>query len=419
MKVEKSALFCSVVVTLCVALTATFAQGQASAQKPRLSAKHTVKRAHNLASGTASAMASAAGAAGTPGLPLWTFNVSSDRDGNRYTGVMVGTNPFDEGSGQTNVATQVVPIVIKTHNVGTAVGAGGILTTTPGNTTFNPTRSDRACLGSRNNNPLRLFLQSPLLQSADFNYGGTDVGNTQATDAFQRASFWKVIDRENYHVTLSPVTSFDPIVVDIPAASGLALSTEALGPPAFCAPMGIIDINLFDLVLNNNILPALAARGVNRGTFPIFFLYNVVMSDGDPTNLNNCCILGYHGTGNADPTQTYSPLDFDSTGLFGTSGLDTAVASHEVGEWMNDPFGNNPTPPWGNTGQVAGCQNNLEVGDPLTGTEAPRIVMRNGFTYHLQELAFFSWFYSARSVGVGGWFSDNGTFLTNAGPVCQ
>jgi hypothetical protein len=41
--------------------------------------------------------------------------------------------------------------------------------------------------------------------------------------------------------------------------------------------MGIIDINPFDLVLNNNILPALAARGVNRGTFPIFFLYNVVM----------------------------------------------------------------------------------------------------------------------------------------------
>ena len=62
---------------------------------------------------------------------------------------------------------------------------------------------------------------------------------------------------------------------------------------------------------------------------------------------------------------------------------------------------------------------NLEVGDPLSGSEAPRIVMPNGFTYHLQELAFFSWFYQARSLGVHGWFSDNGTFLSNAGPVCQ
>jgi hypothetical protein len=183
--------------------------------------------------------------------------------------------------------------------------------------------------------------------------------------------------------------------------------------------LGIIDINLFDLILNNNVLPALAPLGVNHGTFPIFFLHNLVMSIGDPTNLANCCVLGYHGTGNADPTQTYSPIDFDSTGLFGVSGLDTAVASHEVGEWMDDPFGNNPTPPWGHTGQVGACQNNLEVGDPLTGTEAPRILMPNGFTYHLQELAFFSWFYSSRSVGVGGWFSDNGTFLSNAGPPCK
>jgi hypothetical protein len=289
----------------------------------------------------------------------------------------------------------------------------------PGNTTFNPTRPDRACLGSRNNNPLRLFLQSPILQSADFNYGGTDVGTTQTTDAFERANFWQVIDRENYHVTLGPVTSFDPIVIDVPAASGLALATGALGPPDFCAPMAIVDINLFDLFINDNILPALAPHGVNRGTLPIFFLYNAVLSFGDPTNLNNCCILGNHGTGNSDPTQTYSPMDFDSTGLFGVSGLDIATATHEVAEWMDDPFGNNPTPAWGHTGQVPGCQGNLEVGDPLSGTEAPRIVMRNGFTYHLQELAFFSWFYSSRSVGLNRWFSDNGTFLTDAGPPCQ
>jgi hypothetical protein len=62
---------------------------------------------------------------------------------------------------------------------------------------------------------------------------------------------------------------------------------------------------------------------------------------------------------------------------------------------------------------------NLEVGDPLTGIYIPTVTMPNGFTYHLQELAFFSWFYGAPSIGSGGLFSDNGTFKTDAGPVCQ
>jgi hypothetical protein len=33
-----------------------------------------------------------------------------------------------------------------------------------------------------------------------------------------------------------------------------------------------------------------------------------------------------------------------------------------------------------------GCQNNLEVGDPLTGTDVPTVKMANGYEYHLQEL---------------------------------
>jgi hypothetical protein len=67
---------------------------------------------------------------------------------------------------------------------------------------------------------------------------------------------------------------------------------------------------------------------------------------------------------------------------------------------------------------VVGCQGNLEVGDPLSGTNFSPIGGRNGFTYHLQELAFFSWFFSSQSIGIHGWFSDNDTFTTDAGPVC-
>ena len=54
----------------------------------------------------------------------------------------------------------------------------------------------------------------------------------------------------------------------------------------------------------------------------------------------------------------------------------------------------------------------------LTGTNIPPVTMPNGFTYNLQELAFFSWFFGAPTIGLNGWFSNNGTFLTDAGPPC-
>jgi hypothetical protein len=119
--------------------------------------------------------------------------------------------------------------------------------------------------------------------------------------------------------------------------------------------------------------------------------YNVMLAD-PISNLGGCCFLGYHGASNFLPIQTYSPSDFDTAGLFGPTQRDAKTLSHEVGEWVDDPFGNNPTPAWGNSvGQVPPgvCQSNLEVGDPLRGTNFSAIAGHNGFTYHLQELAFF------------------------------
>jgi len=341
--------------------------------------------------------------------------VKSSRDQNNYSGAIVGNNPFSRRSGAVSVHTQIVPIIIVTSSVASDLSDTGILSTQAGQTKFDPTKADKACLSAPNNVPLRLFQQSPIFQSADFSFGGTNVGRTQYIDAFQRAEFWEVINRNTYHVKLGPITTLDSIVIKIPAISGLSLPPALFGA---CGPMGIIDINGLDSVVTNTILPALAKKGVSPGTFPIFQFYNVAFSIGDPTDLGNCCALGYHSFAGA--FQTYSPADFDTTGLFGDLAMDTGVLSHEVAEWANDPSGINPTPAWGNTGQVQGaCQNNLKVGDPLTGTDIPNVVMPNGFSYHLQELAFFSWFYGAPTVGLNGWFSDTGTFLSDAGPPCN
>jgi len=119
-------------------------------------------------------------------------------------------------------------------------------------------------------------------------------------------------------------------------------------------------------------------------------------------------VYGYHGA-TGSPVQTYSPMDYDTSGRIPA---DISVAAHELAEWMNDPLGNNLSPAWGHIGQVSGCQGNFEVGDPLTGTNMPAIKM-SGHNYHPQELAFFSWYYNDKttpSIGAGGEFSGNGTF---------
>jgi hypothetical protein len=134
--------------------------------------------------------------------------------------------------------------------------------------------------------------------------------------------------------------------------------------------------------------------------------------------LSDCCALGYHSgyTNSSGTPQYYTVTDIDDSGNF--SGVeDVSDLAHEVGEWMNDPSGTNPTPKWGHVGQDPNsCQANLEVGDPLTGTNLA-ITASNGITYHPQELTFFSWFYRQKpSIGVNGYYSLADTFTAPSKP---
>jgi hypothetical protein len=183
-----------------------------------------------------------------------------------------------------------------------------------------------------------------------------------------------------------------------------------LNPAISCGNgrVGATNIGWLDNQLQKVVIPSLAGQGVGTTTFPIFLVHNFAELSG-----GQCCAGGYHNAfSRSTGIQTYGVAMYDNSGLF-TGSSDISILSHEVAEWQNDPSGVNPTPSWGHIGQVSGCQGNLEVGDPLSGTTFKDTL--SGFTYHPQELAFFSWFYhQSPSLGVNGWYSDQGTFKTFA-----
>jgi hypothetical protein len=97
----------------------------------------------------------------------------------------------------------------------------------------------------------------------------------------------------------------------------------------WCNPLVLIEVNDFDSMLQNQILPALKGpAGVTPTTLPIFLLSNVAMYDRNAPGFNStnplaqggCCILGYHNaylsltTGTtAGKLQTYIVANYDST----------------------------------------------------------------------------------------------------------
>jgi len=356
-------------------------------------------------------------------LPLWTYSIGASRDGLRYQGAIVGHSPFGR-LGTDRIPTFIVPLVVRTHKIATAVDPQTFaFTIVDGDTTVDPTEPNPNCLSAPNTVPAKVVEQSPVFTPTRFVFGGTDVGTTQYLDAFQRASFWGVLgsNADQYHVLLDPVRTTAPVVLDVPSNQGLSMNDPNLFAQWFgtiCGPVQAINYLWFDSYLESTVIPALRRDGLDAASLPVFLLYNgYVVSDF--TSLGPAAV-GYHNFMDPFGAQTYAVVDFDRSGLFlgPRDGFGTEALTHEIGEWGNDPYVFNATPSFGNTGQIVGCQSNLEVGDPLSGTALPGVTMPNGVTYRLQEMAFFSWFYGAPSIAANGWYSNNRTFTTDAGHVC-
>lgn len=315
-------------------------------------------------------------------IPFYTGAVTSPLDGHTYTYSIAGADPK-----RSNKTTEIsyVPIFLAIKY--------------PDGTVLDPRQP--SCLDTV---PVEdRFLQSPNFVSTNLVSNGVGVGATQLGDAFQRAEFWKVLKGRNYHTVLES-TATSALVVNVNAPS------SATTQPGVCIlphhRVGLIPLLWYQLEVQK-----IAQMYATTSQVPLIVTYNTFLTL--PTT--GCCILGYHTAFQRSDggTQVVATATYNDKFVFGNSVEDINVWSREIGELLNDPFVTNSTPAWGHVGQVTGCQNNLEVGEPLTGTSFT--VDHNNFTYHPQELAFFSWFYRTKSTGTGGLDSFEGTFTQPQG----
>ena len=354
--------------------------------------------------GKVSGALSASGAGKT--IPMASFSFTATKDGRTYEDTIVGQSPLAASKGTTTINVVLVPVIVQI-----------------GTTTFDPTVVD-SCI-TPPMSPLSAFHNSPILEAVAFDGGsakghaatmnGVNVGTTTYPDAFRRAEFWKAVSGSDYHIAFN-VTTVAPWTItaaDVQSiGGGNVLTTQ-------CADLGVLSTTGFQAYIQNTVIPAISA--ITPTTFALFLMKDVVTTTSTALNCFNGCEIGYHAAFGS-PVQTFAVSEYDTTQQFWNSSAikNIATLAHEVGEWLDDPLVTNPTPAWGGSGQQSGCQTNWEVGDPLSGTDFPAITMPNGVNYDPQELAFWSWYYSAEgtaSIGAGGKFSDDRTF---AGPskVC-
>ena len=297
-------------------------------------------------------------------IPNWTGSLGSGLTS--FT--MVGTDPSTTNQ-TTTVTAYLIPIKI--------------LVTPAASGVFNPQH-----VLPNGRTVVQNTAVSPIFSSGiDFVQGGTDLGNTQYIDAFQRGNFWSFVSTNtNYHVLLS-LTVLPEQTIVVPSSSG-KIGNE------FGVRVALVDINFFDAKLQSIIS---SNSTITPNSFPIALTYDTYLTAG-----GGCCIGGYHSAfGSASAPQTYSHFTYiDKVGAFSQ---DVSALFHEVGEWMDDPFINNP-----------GCGGLLEVGDPLEGEANfggfPYTL--NGFTYNLQDLVFLQYFGQTPSTSVNGWFSFQNASLS-------
>jgi hypothetical protein len=303
-------------------------------------------------------------------VPTWVYKFS--HLGTTYKNTFVGTKP-QLGAVSTKIPVDIIPVKL----------------------TFGSQVNDPTAPIGGGNSAVQQTLASPVFQKSITYTEGAATVKTQYEDAFQKVSLWnKGASASGYHILFSTPTVKPTLSWTVPAGQGTTFSYN-----------GVTIIETYQSLFDSQIQSAITADGIPGNVLPIFVTENSFLAD----NGGNCCIGGYHGYNNV---QTYSDFNYLTTS--GGFSQDVSALSHELGEWIDDPYTNNTSIP-------ASCGTNgnplYEVGDPLEndpnfGDYAYTV---GGFTWHLQDLVTPAYFGAPSTTSANGKETFQGSTLS----VCQ
>jgi hypothetical protein len=370
-------------------------------------------------------------------VPHWTFQYTDPTNHVTYTITMAGSDPRLGGTSE--IHTVIIPLKM------TFVAAGHDLSSlvNQGYAGFVPNVYNHTFDGTTK---VAQTLASP--EFTDFSYPAVLGGDTgQNGDVYLRAQFNKIAS--SYHVKLVNDAVLPTVTLDVPSAKGIAYERpvpewrQANGLQTNLELTGLAESTWFSTQLQS----LMGSLQIDSTTVPIFLTDNVLLyTKGPGAGYLNCCILGYHGAGmpighgagsakgqGAQPVQTFMYSAYVTPGTYSgflsdylvnprsapapTRGLsDIHALSHEVGEFLDDPFVNNAVLPWKSlTATQYPCTGVLEVGDPVVGVWYGL----NGNTdanaygqWHPEDLVFAQWFgHGGIEPAVGASWDGRKTFM--------
>jgi hypothetical protein len=317
-------------------------------------------------------------------VPAWDGSFTTG--GVKYPYAMVGRTPF--AAQTTVVPTSLIPISFFFDEYVDASGNNIIMDVTP-------------VIGRTLNSP-------------DFEPASYGTGFTQFADAVQRAEFFGVMD-SHWHTLIASPRKLTPVQVEVPPGAAQLFETPT------GTILALLDGNFFDSQLNTIV----QLENLKETELAIALTANVLLFD--PAS-GQCCVGGFHtafetrAVGSTHFVQTFAWASWMDPGIFiDPSVADVTAISHEISEWMNDPFVNNATPSWQFPDGSGNCQANLETGDPIEVlTPAGFPVQLDGFLYHPQNEALIEWFSRQKpSTAFQGSYSfPNESLLTKPSVAC-
>jgi hypothetical protein len=255
----------------------------------------------------------------------------------------------------------------------------------------------------------------PRVQSSpNFHKAQYATGLTQFADAVQLAQFYRSA-ASDWHTLLGQPAILKPVRIAVPRGAAKVYRNHSTG-----VMYAIVDTNFFISQLNTII----QLENLQPDALAIALTANVFLSP--QSDIKKCCVLGFHTSFDVGElaqvkfVQTFIWASWVDQGILGPSLADVTPMSHEISEWMNNPFGSNAVPAW-QVPNSSACQSNLETGDPLaTMPNSGYPVLIDGFTYHPQSQVLLQWFQrGSASDAIEGAFSfPDQTLMTGPSQAC-